>query len=121
VNGWQDLHLVAGYLLTPTVQLDRLFRNSSDGTFTDVSWSSGLAGSSDEADMGRTSAYADYDRGGFVDILVTHYGGPLRLYRNASRTQGNTNHWLVVELNQRINGLWSPRSNVARERPAEAP
>jgi hypothetical protein len=100
-DGWQDLHLVAGYLISapvPQVQPDVLFLNRGNGMFTDVSVASGVAGSPGEPDLGRTSAYADYDRDGFVDVFVANYGEAPRLYHNDSRGQGNSNHWLVVEL-----------------------
>ncbi len=97
-DGWQDLHLVGGYLQVPAVAPDALFLNNRDETFTDVSLASGIIGPLDQVDQGRTSAYADYDKDGFMDIFVAQYGEPPLLYHNDSRAKGNPNHWLVVEL-----------------------
>ncbi len=61
-----------------------LFLNSHDGTFSDVSYTSGLAVSEDgqiEAGMGTDAA--DIDGDGWLDIFVTHLALQLhRLYRN---------------------------------------
>ncbi len=56
---------------------NRLFRNNGDGTFTDVTETSGLAG----AGYGMGVAVGDFDNDGFADIYVTAYGAN-RLYRN---------------------------------------
>jgi enediyne biosynthesis protein E4 len=42
--------------------------------------------------VGRGAAYADYDRDGDLDVIVTANGGAPRLLRN----DGNRNHWLRV-------------------------
>ncbi|MCI0418060.1 MAG: FG-GAP-like repeat-containing protein [Acidobacteria bacterium] len=56
---------------------NRLFRNNHNGTFTDVTAKAGLEGSG----YGMGVATGDYDNDGFIDLLVTHFGGSL-LYRN---------------------------------------
>jgi len=56
---------------------NHLYRNNGDGTFTDVTESSGL-----DPDMfGVAVTAADYDNDGFVDLLVTGYGKTI-LYHN---------------------------------------
>jgi hypothetical protein len=95
-DGWLDLHIVAGYIDTPSEQPDALFLNNGDGTFTDISVASGVDGAY-YVDRGRTSAYADYDGDGFVDIFVGIFGEPPRFFHNDSRAMGNTNHWLEVQ------------------------
>lgn len=61
-----------------------LFMNNKDGTFRDISFSSGVAASEDgkyEAGMGTDAA--DVDGDGWLDIYVTHLDFELnRLYRN---------------------------------------
>ena len=58
-----------------------LYRNNGDGTFTDVSVSSGL----DQCTNGFAITAADYDNDGFVDLFVTRlgfYAGDVNLYHN---------------------------------------
>jgi len=56
---------------------NHLYRNNGDGTFTDVTESSGL-----DPDMyGIAVTAADFDNDGHVDLLVTGYGKTI-LYRN---------------------------------------
>jgi enediyne biosynthesis protein E4 len=59
---------------------NRLFRQNSDGTFTDVTEQAGLSQAGD-ANYGMGVAAADYDNDGFTDLFITSYGSN-RLYRN---------------------------------------
>lgn len=45
--------------------------------------------------VARGAAYADYDRDGDLDLLVSTNHGPAYLFRNDG---GNRNHWLSVRL-----------------------
>ncbi|MDQ3132404.1 MAG: CRTAC1 family protein [Acidobacteriota bacterium] len=56
---------------------NRLYRQKSDGKFEDVTEKAGVKG----AGYGFGVAVGDYDRDGFADLFVTHYGGAV-LYRN---------------------------------------
>ncbi len=56
-----------------------LFRNRGDGTFEDVSQSSGIAASTGK---GMGIAFADYDQDGFVDVIVGNDTEPNFLFRN---------------------------------------
>ena len=79
-DGWMDVYVVQSGPFPPTDSpqaSDRLFRNNGDGTFTDVTARAGL---SDMA-YGMGAFAADYDNDGFVDLLVTNWGGVI-LYRN---------------------------------------
>jgi hypothetical protein len=57
-----------------------LFRNNGNGTFTDVSARSGLAGVSGK---GLGVAFADYDDDGRTDVYVANDSFPCFLFRNA--------------------------------------
>ncbi|MEE9166474.1 MAG: CRTAC1 family protein [Candidatus Neomarinimicrobiota bacterium] len=59
-----------------------LFLNKGDGTFEDVASTSGEGFI--EPVVGRGAAYADFDRNGKLDIMVTENGGPVHLWRNNS-------------------------------------
>ncbi len=48
-----------------------LYHNNGDGTFTDVGRKAGVAGSPTRWSTG--CAFVDYDRDGWLDLLVTHY------------------------------------------------
>jgi enediyne biosynthesis protein E4 len=58
---------------------NRLYRNRGNGTFEDVSASSGIAR---HVGKGMSVAFADYDADGFVDAFVTNDGVPNFLFRN---------------------------------------
>ncbi len=56
---------------------NRLYRQKADGTFEDATEKAGVKG----AGYGFGVAVGDYDKDGFADLLVTHYGGAT-LYKN---------------------------------------
>ena len=90
----EDLYVVSGYLDAPQPrnskeQPNALLRNNGDGTFAEVSGSSGA----DDDGIGRGGAYIDFDQDGCLDMIVVNYGQPARLFRNECDT-GNS--WLVV-------------------------
>jgi enediyne biosynthesis protein E4 len=77
-DGWPDI------IIANDTWPNFLFLNNHDGTFRDVSFSSGIAASEDgkyEAGMGIDAA--DVDGDGWLDIYVTHLDFELnRLYHN---------------------------------------
>jgi len=77
-DGWPDI------MIANDTCPNFLFLNNHDGTFRDVSFTSGVAASEDgkyEAGMGTDAA--DIDGDGWLDIYVTHLDFELnRLYRN---------------------------------------
>ena len=51
-----------------------LYRNNSDGTFTDVSLAAGVGFSEDgEAENGMGADFGDYDNDGYLDLIVTNF------------------------------------------------
>src|SRR6266851_2002832 len=64
---------------------NQLYRQESDGTFTDVTEKAGLTGMpQNHYDMG--VAVGDYDNDGFEDIYVTGYGGNTLYHNNGNGT-----------------------------------
>ncbi|MEW6074444.1 MAG: FG-GAP-like repeat-containing protein [Planctomycetota bacterium] len=82
-DGWTDAFLVnvagslADDLAAPGAGRSRLFRNRGDGTFEDVTASSGI----DHVALGMAAAFFDPDSDGDLDLFVTSYGA-CHLYRN---------------------------------------
>ena len=94
-DGDEDLYAASGYLKVrpmpgnAKLQPNVLMRNNGDGTFTDVSLSSGA----DDPGIGRGVVYLDYDNDGCLDLFVSNLGQTSRLFRNAC---DSGNGWLVV-------------------------
>jgi|GEM_PF-601198 len=88
----QDLYQVAGAMDPLVVLENTLFQNNNDGTFTDVSLSSG--GLNDPLNS-RTSAMGDYDGDGDLDMFVVNYGQNAKLFRNDNN---NGNNWVQISL-----------------------
>ncbi len=110
----EDLYVVSGYLDAPQPknskeQPNALLRNNGDGTFADVSSSSGA----DDDGIGRGGAYIDFDGDGCLDMIVVNYGQSAKLFRNECDA-GNS--WLVV----RTQGSTSNRDAIGAVITAEA-
>jgi hypothetical protein len=80
-DGWLDIFVVNGSVLggfprggAPT---SHLYRNRHDGTFEDVTASSGLT----QSGWGQAACVGDYDNDGHDDLFVT-YWGQNRLFHN---------------------------------------
>jgi hypothetical protein len=79
-DGWPDLFFANGKAWPPAsgpAALSALYRNNHDGTFTDVTKTSGLA----IPLYALGGAAADYDNDGLVDLYVTCLG-PNHLFKN---------------------------------------
>ena len=76
-DGNLDILVLRGGWETP--QRKSLLRNNGDGTFTDVTVTSGLA----KAPTGTQAAvWMDIDNDGFLDLFVGNENGPAQLFRN---------------------------------------
>lgn len=84
---------------------DKLYRNNGDGTFSDVSKSSGL----DDPCWSMAASAVDYDNDGDQDILLLNYG-PNRFFRNnGNGTFADITAKLGLEGPEKLNGFvkWS--------------
>ena len=89
LDGWLDFAVANGHI-DETVrnirgnvgyaQPPQLFLNSGKGTFRDIA--ADIGGGFDQPKVGRGLAYADFDRDGDLDLLLTTNNGPAYLYRN---------------------------------------
>ena len=88
-DGWVDLCFTGGGTLTKQKQIaglpSALFRNLGDGRFAAVTEPAGWLSRGEDLQPARYYSHgvacADYDNDGFVDILITGYGG-LVLWKN---------------------------------------
>ncbi len=69
-----------GHLRTDPASFNRLFRNTGNGRFVDVTLESGLSGAGIKG-YPQGVAVGDYDNDGYEDVLVTNYGDNV-LYHN---------------------------------------
>jgi hypothetical protein len=89
LDGWLDLAVANGHI-DETVRNIRgnvgyaqpplLFLNNGHGSFRDVA--AEIGGGFDQPKVGRGLAYADFDRDGDLDLLLTTNNGSAYLYRN---------------------------------------
>jgi hypothetical protein len=100
LDGWLDIFSANGHVaddiqaVQKTVtyaQPPHLFRNVGRGRFEAATRQSGRA--LQEPIVARGAAYADIDRDGDLDVLVSTNGGRPRLLRNDG---GNANHFLTI-------------------------
>jgi hypothetical protein len=89
LDGWLDLAVANGHI-DETVRNIRgnvgyaqpplLFLNNGKGSFRDIAGAVG--GGFEQPKVGRGLAFADFDRDGDLDLLLTTNNGPAYLYRN---------------------------------------
>ncbi len=89
LDGWLDFAVANGHI-DETVrnirgnvgyaQPPELFLNRGKGSFREVA--AEVGGEFDQPKVGRGLAYADFDRDGDLDLLLTTNNGPAYLYRN---------------------------------------
>ncbi len=102
LDGYADIFAANGHIdeqigrVQPKVsyrQAPLLFRNLGNGRFANVTAAMGAA--FNRPIVARGAAYADFDRDGDLDLLISTNNGPAYLLRNDG---GNRNHWLTVRL-----------------------
>jgi len=102
LDGYPDIFAADGHIeeeigrVQPKVQYKEpplLFHNLGKGQFDDVTAQMGPA--FNRPVVARGAAYADYDRDGDLDIVVTTNDGPAYLFRNDG---GNRNNWICMRL-----------------------
>jgi hypothetical protein len=80
-DGWLDVFILTNQMdgTEPAGRPDRLFRNTGNGRFTEVTKEAGLAGET----FGHAATWFDYDEDGWPDIHVANdFAGADHLYRN---------------------------------------
>lgn len=78
-DGFPDLFLARGTFDSSQPLPSFLFHNNGDGTFTQVETSP----FTDDMGAGAPGcAWGDFDNDGWLDLIVTAFGGPNRLYHN---------------------------------------
>src|SRR6476646_4003955 len=101
-DGWLDLLVVNGHVYPQVeragaassyAQPKLLFRNNHNGTFADVTSTSGAALAARAVSRG--SAAIDFDNDGDLDVVINNLDGPLTVLRNDG---GNRQNFLVVDL-----------------------
>jgi hypothetical protein len=115
-DGRIDVYILRGaWLFADGSHPCSLLRNNGDGTFTDVTFSAGLA---EESYPGQTAAWADYDLDGLVDLFVAGEEGPnnrapCRLFHNnGDGTFTNVARAAGVETHQLTKGSsWGDYNN----------
>ncbi len=102
LDGYLDIFAANGHIedniarVQPKVsyaETPLMFRNLGNHKFENVS--SRLGEGFGKALVARGAAYADFDRDGDLDVLISTNNGPAVLLRNDG---GNANHWLSVSL-----------------------
>jgi hypothetical protein len=85
-DGWPDIFIVNGTTLDPLPgakpATSHLYRNNHDGTFTDVTATSGLQ----KSGWGQGVCVGDYDNDGWEDLYVTYYGKNVLYHNNGDGT-----------------------------------
>ncbi len=103
LDGWLDFAVANGHI-DETVrnirgnvgyaQPPQLFLSNGKGGFRDIA--SQVGGAFDQPKVGRGLAYADFDRDGDLDLLLTTNNGPAYLYRN-DQLSGNRSIRFLLE------------------------
>jgi hypothetical protein len=112
LDGWLDLGVANGHI-DETVrnihgnvgyaQPPFLFLNLGNGKFRDVA--SDIGGRFDQPKVGRGLAYADFDRDGDFDLLLTTNNGPAYLYRNDQLSGNHSIRFRLVGTKSNRDGI----------------
>jgi hypothetical protein len=98
-DGWKDIfsanaHVddnIAMFQATQYKQPNSIFANLGNGTFEDVTREAGP--DFQQPSSHRGAAFADFNKDGKIDIVVSSLEAPAELWENVSP---NDNHWIVV-------------------------
>ncbi len=90
-DGWLDLFVSHGNAHHEYVEEATLMRDKGDGTFYDVSRTSGVY--FQQKFVGRGAAWLDYDNDGDIDLVLNNLNDTAHLLRNDG---GNKQNWLSV-------------------------
>ena len=112
LDGWLDFVVANGHI-DETVrnirgnvgyaQPPQLFLNGGKGTFRDVAAEVGT--DFDQPKVGRGLAYADFDRDGDIDLLLTTNNGPAHLYRNDQQTGNRSIRFRLIGTKSNRDGI----------------
>jgi len=89
-DGWQDLYVVNGVLITQEFASNNFFHNQGGGAFADAALAFGL----DDHDHSSSYTYIDIDNDGDLDIIGNMLYGPFQVYLNNERQ----NHSITFKL-----------------------
>jgi enediyne biosynthesis protein E4 len=115
-DGWQDLLVVNGHvypqvertgLAARYAQRKLLYRNQQNGTFAEVTPTTGPA--LNEPSVSRGSAAGDLDNDGDVDVVINNLDGAPTVLRNDGGNRGN---FLVIDLEGRTGNRSAVGANV---------
>lgn len=126
LDGYLDLFAANGHVQTDIErvqdgvtyrQVSQLFMNQADGTFEEVNPE--RMGAISQKLVARGAAYADYDRDGDLDVVLTENGGSVHLWRNDLRSgrlpETSVNEGMVVIQNE-VRGATSEGTHMLRIR-----
>ena len=111
-DGWKDLFTANSHVndlietfeeTTPYKEPNSVFANRGNGKFQDVS--AGAGSGFQALRVHRGAAFADFNRDGLIDVVVSSLGGPAELWENISP---GGNHWLHL----RLRGTKSNRDGI---------
>jgi len=112
LDGWLDFAVANGHI-DETVrnirgnvgyaQPPQLFLNNGKGSFHDVA--AEVDGGFEQPKVGRGLAYADFDRDGDLDLLLTTNNGPAYLYRNDQLTGNRSIRFRLVGTKSNRDGI----------------
>jgi hypothetical protein len=101
-DGWIDIYLLNGAPLRGTVvdvtPRNALFRNNSDGTFTDVTGQAGVG----DPGYGLGVTVADYDNDGDPDLYLNNFGSNVLFRNNGDGTFSDVTRAAGVECGNRV-------------------
>jgi hypothetical protein len=114
LDGWLDFAVANGHI-DETVrnirgnvgyaQPPQLFLNNGKGSFHDVA--AEVGGGFEQPKVGRGLAYADFDRDGDLDLLLTTNYGPAYLYRNDQLSGNRSIRFRLVGTKSNRDGIFA--------------